>query len=134
MTKLEALKKARDMWEWLRDNPDAIKKDYFTDNNIHPVPDNKCYLCEYCKEERYDEDEGKHRDILHCEICPIQWTEYPQGCSEEIYCCDHGSPYRDWWDADELKNYQQKAGFAQQIVYLINKGIDKAMAEEENEE
>lgn len=133
MTKLRALTEARDMWEWLRDNPDAIKADYFTDNDIYPIPCNKCYLCEYCKEEVYDEDEGEYQNFTHCENCPVQWTEKPQECSDEIYCCDPGSPYRNWWDAVEIENYQQKAGFAQQVVYLINQGIEKAKAEEQVE-
>ena len=134
MTKLRALIKARDMWEWLRDNPDAFKTSYFTDNDIYPIPNNSCYLCEYCKEEEYDEDEGEYQDFIHCENCPVQWTGYPQDEYEEIYCCDPGSPYRDWWDAAEIENYQQKAGFAQQVVNLINEGIEKAIAEEGDEE
>lgn len=134
MTKLEALINARDMWEWLRDNPDAGKNDYFVDNDIYPVPNNTCYLCEYCKEEIYDEEEDTDDIILHCEDCPVQWTDCPQEEYEGIYCCDPDSPYRDWWDAYEIENYQQKAGFAQKVVDLINKGIERAVAEEEDEE
>ena len=133
MTKLEALKKAKDMWEWLRDNPEAIKIDYFIDNDISSIPNQKCYLCEYCNDKEYDEDEGEYEDLVHCENCPVQWTENPQECSDEIYCCDPGSPYRDWRDAVEIENYQKKSGFAQQVVYLINEGIKKAIAEEESE-
>ena len=133
MTKLKALIEARDMWEWLRDNPDASKNDYFTDNNIDPIPNSTCYLCEYCKEREYNEDKEIVGYILHCENCPVQWTEYPQRCSEGIYCCDPGSPYRDWWDAYEIENYQEKAGLAKKIVNLIKEGIDRAIAEEESE-
>ena len=133
MTKLEALINARDMWEWLRNNPEASKTDYFVDNDIHPIPYSKCYLCEYCKEEEYDEDGELYLSLAHCENCPVQWTDYPQEYSEEIYCCDPGSPYRDWWDAAEIENYQQKADFAQKIVNLINEGIERVIAEEQVE-
>ena len=85
MTKLEALINARDMWEWLRNNPEASKTDYFVDNDIHPIPYSKCYLCEYCKEEEYDEDGELYLSLAHCENCPVQWTDYPQEYSEEIF-------------------------------------------------
>lgn len=114
LTREEAIKKTRNMWNWIADKTlerKAIvgKLDYFEENGIKDIPSCACYLCEYDSELSYK-----------CKRCPL---EFLKNNNDEIMpCCDDDSPYSKWYDACAFyEDYELAAKYAREIVNLPEK-------------
>lgn len=85
----------RKLWNWLSDNPNTDKEDFFKEFDIYgdDVPYNECFACESC----YGFGDTE------CSECPIQWTEKEQISDLTCYCSKDGSPYEKWEDAKDLE-------------------------------
>ena len=103
LTRDEAIRKCRDMWNWIADETEkrkfVVKKhEYFEDGDEEPL--NYCFLCEYVAARR-------------CEKCPIDF-----GSWGNVACEDLDSPYC-WWKVEaERNNWQEAAKLAREIANL----------------
>lgn len=83
LTRRQALTKSIEHWQWLVDHGlgRSRKSDYFSDNNL-PLPESRCYLCEY---------EARSSDPGHCKLCMelLIW-----GSNQEEACTSDVSPHR----------------------------------------
>ena len=78
------------MWQWLIDNPDKGKDDYFYKTNTKFV-ENSCYACESVEHLGYTDFSY---DCV--EVCPISWGKSPK----KIACTDLKSPYWKWYASE----------------------------------
>ena len=78
--------KCIEMWEWLAENPDLDKGDYFTMKGINRMlrPNGYCYACQEVRDVYGNE--------ASCGCCPIDWTGF--GCGGG--CQRQGSVYDAW--------------------------------------
>lgn len=69
LTREQAIKEHRKMWNWLAEHPDKDKDDYLTLNNFKHI-NNVCFLCEY-----------NHQSDGECcgNDCILNWGE-TNGC------------------------------------------------------
>ena len=129
ITKEEAIKRHRDMWNWIADEIEkrkhtvsitTMKDRYIFEHDIerYAYVKNNCYCCEYASNEDLTVD---------CDRCPLVWTseEYTyNGYQCEIdYVDEYGEErYGLWW---ECKKYYKdpsawitQADLARQIANL----------------
>lgn len=75
LSKEEAIRKHREMWNWIADrikerkqlvNVDELKREYIEQHNENV--EYSCYLCQYCAD-RIDYDERYEK----CKYCPLDW-------------------------------------------------------------
>ena len=112
----EALRKHKDMWNWIADETLKQKKcvskdNYFEHMHIFPldIPFHKCYLCEYSK--AIKESNKDYFPYLMCNFCPVDWGH--------INCCDMHSPYSLWkYTCAEGLNWEKAANYARAIAEL----------------
>ncbi len=127
MTKIEALKKSLEMWEWLAQNPTPpsayLNKGEYLEKicglTFEDYPINGCFLCEYCH---------KHGLVVHCEECPVQWTSLAQSRTGILYCQRRGSPYECWRMASSKELKQKYAG---EVADLIRTALEQEKRNEE---
>lgn len=123
LTKKEAIRKHRKMWNWIAEMSLAkknkvTKKDYFCDNprlkkaRIRHL----CFCCEYTSQAYTDKQlpEGE----TGCCFCPINW-----GWEANDYMCENrfesdNTNLFALWDALPLNNYREAASLARQIANL----------------
>lgn len=106
LTKEEAIKRHRMMWNWiayetLRREKMVGKKEAFEKFGwtYNPTATN-CWCCEYVK----DNHDG-------CESCPVQWVY-------TSICCDMNSLYSNWNLSSQIGDYKKAAEYAFQIANL----------------
>lgn len=100
MTREEAIRKHREMWNWLADNPGMMKWDYLQKFDPEATLVHECYLCEYTD--------------MDCTRCPLEWAG--RDCPEE------GSLYNEWcYAVAGLEDYTRTAEIARQIAELPEK-------------
>lgn len=127
LTKREAIRKHRKMWNWIAETSKKRKKkatklDYLCEklrnNNFERCLRNYCFCCEYVSQAYVDKQfpEGESG----CCFCPINW-----GGEATDYMCEIKSKFDDdnsnlfaLWDALPLNNYREAAKLAQQIANL----------------
>lgn len=87
LTKEEAIKKHREMWNWIADETERTncctsKFMYFESKNISSkeIPYHYCYCCEYADQR-----------VKGCMYCPIDWGSL----ANNYFCCDK---YKDFDD------------------------------------
>ena len=109
MTKKEAIKMHRSMWNWLAETGREYK---FDTPEIQAFPDlfNDCFLCEYSKVC----NSGKSHDC--CKFCPLEWPEI-----EQCYGKDWQDGIYDKWL--EAENIGERKAIALQIANLPEKGV-----------
>lgn len=86
LTKVQAIKKHRHMWNWIADETERtgtiiVKDDYFIAMGItysYDIPAYDCYCCEYDKQQNGGEFVGR------CKYCPLDWDSK---CGR-FMCCD----------------------------------------------
>lgn len=87
LSKEEAIRKHREMWNWIADrikerkrlvDVDELKQEYIDQHNESIFCD--CYLCQYCAD-RAEDNEWYER----CEYCPLDWESY--GNEYGLYQC-----------------------------------------------
>lgn len=117
LTREEAIKKTRNMWNWIADKTLERKMivdkwNYFRENGIDfdDMPSCDCYLCEYGKQYgRYD---------TKCKYCPLKFTSW----GESFGCLNDDSPFYKW---DSLMagfdDYKIAAKYAREIANLPEK-------------
>lgn len=88
LSKEEAIRKHREMWNWIADRIkerkrsviiDNLKREYVEQHNEYVVSYN-CYLCDYCID-MMDDEELKER----CKYCPLDWES--DGDEDGLYQC-----------------------------------------------
>ena len=122
MTKIEALDKSLEMWEWLSKNSNPAlgcteKEVYLTEVmkiEFEDLPVNNCFLCEYC----YD----YAKDEVSCDKCPVQWGTVKQEKPEVIYCQFKNSCYDDWRRAGSK---ELKCKYAGKVADLIRTTLEQ---------
>lgn len=80
MTREEAIKNHRKMWNWIADQYEngskndiiAVKRQYLETMNINPYPSQLCFLCQFCID-----------NFSGCEMCPVIWKNFE--CSNSEY-------------------------------------------------
>lgn len=90
LSKEEAIRKHRDMWNWIADRImerkqsviiGELKREYVIQHNENIAYN--CYLCEYCIGMlEKDEDEWKEE---RCKYCPLDWES--DGDEDGLYQC-----------------------------------------------
>ena len=112
LTREEAIKKTRDMWNWIADETEkrkyvVHKGEYFTENE-KPFVYCACYLCEYSLE----------GTGMRCvEKCPLNFGGTMQYACERVL----DSPYSSWKAEayfTEKGNWKRAAKYARQIANL----------------
>lgn len=109
MTKQEAIKKHRKLWNWIAEETFKQKRkvkkvEYFEIHNIAKV-ENYCYCCEY-----------NSQFNKSCKNCPVDWNHVS---SEKKECCID-SYFKEWLDTDDWET-----------AYLIAIDIANLPAKEE---
>lgn len=85
----------RKLWNWLANNPEAWKPDYFEDRDIDSIPYNRCFACEAALQE------ANRMGTYHiCGFCPLG-GERIVGCSDGLYA--------EWWTAASREDRCQLA-------------------------
>lgn len=85
----------RKLWNWLADNPEAWKSDYFEDWDYDSIPKAYCFACEVAHREA-----DRAGTYVSCRFCPLG--------GERIVGCDFGL-YNDWHAAVSPERRQQLA-------------------------
>lgn len=70
----------RKLWNWLVNNPEAWKSDYFKNWDIDSIPHNRCFACEAALQEA-----NRTNAADRCSYCPLG-GERIVGCSDGLYC------------------------------------------------
>ena len=101
LTREQAIAEHRKMWNWIADETNRLKRKvskykYFDVMRIDDIPDNRCYCCEFFKQNPF---------YCGCD-CIINW-------GEGIVCTD--SYYEKWTSADD---WQEAARLARIIANL----------------
>ena len=104
MTKQEAIKNHRVMWNWIADQIEyekqvqfitMLKEKYIT-GNYEGYVKNNCFCCQY---------DCEHYKGVACAACPIDWLPGDDCCTLYSIC----------W---ESTNYEEQAKYARQIANL----------------
>lgn len=91
LTKEEAIKRHRELWNWVADETLKRKKcvdkaEYFEEHYTDQIPRNTCWCCEYA--------ERCSTTGIDCNsLCPINW-----GTSGPVPCCTNDSLYSMYYD------------------------------------
>ena len=101
LTKEEAIRRHRMMWNWIaeesiRQKGTVYKEDAFEHFGWEPC-ENNCWCCEY----------NELNDGINCSKCPVVWP-----C---VYCVSPKSPFRRY---SYSSNYIEDAKYAKQIAEL----------------
>ena len=137
MNKLETLAATRDQWQWLADNPDKDKADYFTKDNVAGYrPAFYCYCCQFVLKSIGHNKRGMNCsdrnsfgfDQAWLDTCPLK-TLWPDGCESP------SSVYIRWrsiWIIEDEDSPEERADklklkkiYAQQIADHCQKLIDE---------
>lgn len=114
ITKKEAIKNHRKMWNWIADQLEkgfyVTKSDYFKHHGITSVPHCTCYACEY--NDQFIMKGGIVCPEL-CAKCPIDWGKHNAG--ERLLCTYEGSAYQKFTCA---QTFEEKAKYAREIANL----------------
>lgn len=123
LTKKQAIKKAKMMWNWisnetLKEKRVIEKNEYFQKNNIKKIPRNECYLCEYTRKfEIIGFGSG-------CKKCPLKFTNIYNLHNSELYhapCTRDDSPYYKWVMLNHERDYELASKYAKEIANLPEK-------------
>lgn len=114
MSMLEALKKTRDMWEWLAGNPEKDKKDYLNIKKIDDASTNNCYLCEYVVQ-----NSGRGLD---CDFCPLKGMWADTSAFYSLKCNESSAWYYEWSVAIKPKALTE---YALKIAEACKKKIEQ---------
>lgn len=93
MTQINYEEEHRKLWNWLADNPEAKKHDYF--KNWDRTPYNECFACEAALQEA-----NRANVAYFCPFCPLG--------GERVVGCEFGLFDR-WWGSTIPKRRQQLA-------------------------
>lgn len=118
LTKQEAIKLHRHMWNWIADETERtglfiIETDYFkeTDVSYEDYPQDFCYCCEYAKQKSGEEYENR------CKCCPLYWGSERNAlmCCDKKFMGDDKGLFRRWRDTN---NIEESANLAREIANL----------------
>lgn len=123
MTREEAIKKHREMWNWIADwiercestcNIDILKEYYIYTNediimyNVYKEFYNCCYCCVYADN--------------NCNRCPVEWPS----TAKEFMCEVTDNEYTDdglWLECFASKDWKEQVELARQIANLPERNI-----------
>lgn len=122
-TKLEALFKCRNHWQWMWITGDSDKESYEPSREWH----NTCACCEYTlgKDEEWPE-------LIDCTCCPL--NGYAWGGAWSVTCESSGTPYSEWFwcDGDSELNTHYRKIHAKEMVEACNRAIESILTKQEN--
>ncbi len=104
LSKRKALTICKELWEWMRDNPESNKWDWPGWLEYGRMLAD-CPCCEYS---------NRHHGCYGGQGCLIQW---PGG-----HCVKDKSPYKQWNDSSEFLEIQKHAA---EIVQLVDEALAK---------
>ena len=108
MTEIEALEKSIEQWEWLKDNPDKNKDDYFKYKDIRDIPIVGCYVC-LCVD-------------WNCSKCLVsEWRKNR--------CIEDRESYVKWEYSYDI--FETKKG-AENVLALLKKNLKRVRNEQRN--
>lgn len=119
LTKKEAIKKHRHMWNWIADETERIgrlfvgKDDYFDAMGISDEdrPDSLCYCCEYAIQANGGDS------FCCCRYCPLDWkSQCDLFMCSQIEELDDGEGLYERWE--ECVNVKEGVKLARQIANL----------------
>ena len=108
MTEIEALEESKIQWEWLRDNPDKNKNDYFKYKDIKNIPIAGCYIC-LCID-------------WNCSKCLVaEWRKNR--------CLGDRESYMKWGYSSDMS--ERKEG-AENVIALLKKNLKRVRNKQRN--
>lgn len=120
LTKQEAIRSHRKMWNWIADETLKRKRhmgkcDYFKEKEIENIFVNSSYCCEYAEQKCNETGKGRW-----CEYCLFDWRRK----DGSIQCINREDNtwkglYVEW--ASETTNYKKAAELAREIANLPEK-------------
>lgn len=90
------------------------KHEYLHEKGLYHIKNN-CFLCEYCREEKF------YFDFDLCEKCPLDWGYLT---NERFYPCegdfgsDNPKEYGLWWKCQKAKTWEEQYKLAVEIASL----------------
>ena len=123
LTLKRSLELCKELWTWLRDNPDVTSKTGWTKWYRYSEVENSCFACEYDLLE-YEKQFRKNKcfSIKACSYCPLKglWGDD---------CTKNSSPYNRWCNVTTDKCRQKYAGiiadFCDKELNQLNKNRSK---------
>lgn len=100
------------LWEWLANNPEKEKRDYFSVMGMPKKdhPESLCYACEY------DNDDS-------CRSCPLDGWNSDGKCL--CQCISDNGLYGRWEDAMDAHDYETACKIAHEIANLpVRAGVE----------
>ena len=94
-----SLELCKELWSWLRDNPNEGKLNWPKWGKYTNV-ENHCFACEF---DFLQNKKNDYANFVTCHFCPLKglWDDD---------CTKSGSPYMEWCDTNEVKIKQKNAG------------------------
>lgn len=124
LTREQAILEFRKEWNYIADvierlkiviDVKSYKFEYCYENKFYDVK-NYCFLCEYTRNGRFDEN---------CDKCPIEWYQNFEGLPCEGECWeDDEEKYGLWWKCQNAKTWQEQAALARQIANLPERTVE----------
>ena len=109
LTKEQAVKEHRKMWNWLADKTLERRKKVTKENYFREEYRNKIRICNYCWCCEYD---NHHNKIDDCNECPIEWDG-----TDKTKCMASSSSYNQWCKTSN-DDYEIAAELARKIANL----------------
>jgi hypothetical protein len=109
LTKKEAIKRHRELWAWLAENPLKKRTDW-PGWEMYENIDSSCFLCEYA----FESQKNDFNRLSVCDYCPVEFKEtngYPQGTVD--YCL--GGLFSRWNQAIEPKERSRIASLIRDL-------------------
>lgn len=107
LTREEAIKRHREMWKWLAENPMKKKADWPGWSKAG-YAENHCFCCEYVK---YFSTDG-------CKSCPVVWQDTPA-------CVYENSFYRKWQQATAPEERSRLAALIRDLPKRVEPKTEK---------
>lgn len=120
LSREEAIRKHREMWNWIADrikeNKQSVKiynlKHEYVEQHDERILYN-CYLCKYCIDMSKDEDEWEER----CKYCPLDWES--DGDEDGLYqCLDNNDEMGLYSKADRTAVWEEQYELCKKIANL----------------
>ena len=124
LSREEAIRKHREMWNWIADRImerkrsviiDELKQEYIRQHNECAL--NNCYMCEYCIG-MLEESEGLSD---RCKYCPLDWES--DGDEDGLYqCLDNHDEMGLYAEAERTALWEEQYKLCKKIANLKEVG------------
>lgn len=122
LTREQAIKEHRKMWNWMADsyeqgntwNITKAKQAYFEENELESLETGHCFLCEYAFEKYMEEGYLGVR----CDYCPLSFKQNISDLDSESCCSSQGSLYDMAYDFSCSQILKQQESFRKALAGL----------------